>query len=71
MMDDFDHIGEYVTRHRASDAERRSPLTKAHLVETRVEDRFGTHCGRQLGTLGETALRFDAVASEARRCKRC
>lgn len=69
MPDDFDHIGEYLTRYRSTDPEQERPLTKSHRIETRVADRFGTHCGRQLASKDGTVLVFAPVPVD--RCQRC
>lgn len=68
-MDDEDRIGELVFRVRESDAEAESPLTRAHLVESRIEDRYYTHCGRVFIERKGTRLVFSTFS--ARRCQRC
>lgn len=66
-MDD-DHVGEWATRVTPLGA----AITRAHYVETRVEDRFTTNCGRPMRlSIGDDELTFETSAAIEHRCVRC
>jgi len=70
-VDEFDHIGDYLVRTKKTDPMAEDPLTKYHRVESRVNDSFWLHCGRNMTRLEGTLLIFAVAPPEGQRCKRC
>ncbi len=71
-MDDLDHIGQWMGRYReGADFDAEDPKGKFHHVETRIADRFSTHCGRQMGQIEGTELGFHDFVDIEARCLRC
>lgn len=63
MNDHGEHIGEWVYR------QRRVRRTRDHLVESQIEDRFVTRCGRHMRPLAGAELLL--VAQPTDPCARC